>query len=190
MKKIFLFILIIAASHATAQNKDYLISMEGLGSLKMGTTQADLEKLLKQKIPLNNHLDTVNNFYTDTARLKYKNIPVQLEFEKHYYAPQTFHWRLMGIRASSPLCKTTSGIGIGSDPLKIITAYENYPVNIQSGYVNYYETEKGKGKSTVSITDDTGVYMIRLFLLNKKVVSFELTAHLREDISQEVTGDQ
>jgi hypothetical protein len=177
MKKICLFLLIIAATHASAQSKDYIISMEGLGSLKFGMSQQDLEKMLKLKIPLDNHLDTINDHFTDTAKLKYKNIPVQLEFDRNYYAPNVFHWRLVGIKASSPLCKTAGGIGIGSDQLKIITAYDDYAINIQAGYANYYETEKGKGKSTISISNDPGSRMIRLFLLNKKVVSFELTAN-------------
>lgn len=188
MKKICLLLLIVASTQATAQTKDYTISFEGLGSLKLGMTQDELEKLLNQKIKLDNHLDTINDFYLDSAKLKYKNIPVQLEFERSYYAPNVFHMRLIGIRASSPLCKTAKGIGIGSAKLNIITAYEEYGINMQPGYAHYYETEKGKGKSTISIMDDSAVYMIRLYLLNNKVVSFELKAYLVDERSEE-SGD-
>ena len=52
MKKIFLFLFILAATYASAQNKDYTISMNGLGALKLGMYQAQLEKLLNQKIVL------------------------------------------------------------------------------------------------------------------------------------------
>jgi len=178
-------LLIMTFTRVTAQNKDYTISFEGLGSLKLGMIQDEVEKLLNQKIKLTNHLDTVNNFYLDSARLKYKNIPVQLEFERNYYAPNVFHMRLIGIRASSPLCKTANGIGIGSAKLKIITAYEDYGIKMQPGYAHYYETEKGKGKSTISILDDSGVYTIRLYLLNNKVVSFELKAYIIDEMSEE-----
>ncbi|MDZ4793599.1 MAG: hypothetical protein SGI83_04905 [Bacteroidota bacterium] len=188
MKKICLFLFITVALQAFAQNKDYIISMEGLGTLKLGMTQADLEKLLNQKIVLDNHLDTIIDSYLDTAKLKYKGINVQLEFNRSYYAPNVFHMRLIGIRASSPLCKTASGISIGTDQLKIITAYPNNGMVIQPGYYNYYETEKGKGKSTISIMDDSAnqtkagnTYIMRLFLLNKKVVSFELKAQLIDE---------
>ena len=188
MKKICLLLFVMAATYATAQNKDYTISMNGLGSLKLGMTQADLEKVLNQKLLLDNYLDTLNDSYQDTAKLKYKGINVQLEFNRSYYAPDVFHMRLVGIRASSPLCKTATGIGIGSDRLKIITGYDNYHVNIQPGYANYYQTEKGKGKSTLSVLDDaastmdgTDAYTMVFFLLNKKVVSFELKAHLRDE---------
>jgi hypothetical protein len=188
MKKICFLFLIMAATQALAQNKDYLISMEGLGALKLGMTQAQIEKLVNQKFVLDNHLDTINDSYWDTAKIKYKGINVQLEFSRSYYAPNVFHMRLIGIRASSPLCKTASGIGIGSDQLKIIMAYPNNSIIIQPGYVSYFETEKGKGKSTISIKDDSmqgleasNAYMIRLYLLNKKVVSFELKAELMDE---------
>lgn len=187
MKKICLLFSIIAATYATAQNKDYTISMNGLGALKLGMSQAELEKLLNQKIILDNHLDTLNYLYQDTAKLKYKGINVQLEFTRNYYAPNVFRMRLIGIRANSPLCKTASGLGIGSDRLKIIAEYEGYHLKIQPGYYNYYETEKGKGKSTLSVLDDgastldgSDAYTMIFYLLNKKVVSFELKANLRD----------
>jgi hypothetical protein len=183
MRKICFLFFILAATYATAQNKDYTISMNGLGALKLGMTQAQLEEFLNQKIALDNHLDTNNYSYEDTARLKYKGINVELEFTRSFFAPNQFHMRLIGIRASSPLCKTATGIGIGSDRLKIIADYNNYHVKIQPGYVSYYETEKGKGKSTLSVLDDaastmdgSNAYTIVFYLLNKKVVSFELKA--------------
>ncbi|MDZ4807314.1 MAG: hypothetical protein SGI96_03505 [Bacteroidota bacterium] len=189
MKKICLILLITVTTHAVAQNKDYIISMEGLGAIKLGMTQVELEKLLNQKLLLDNYLDTINDHNWDTARLKYKGINVQLEFTRSYYAPNVFHMRLIGIRASSPLCKTATGIGIGSDRLKIIAGYDSYHVNIQPGYANYYQTEQGKGKSTLSILDDAAstldywsdAYTMVFYLLNKKVVSFELKAKLKEE---------
>ncbi len=193
MKKICIIFLILVSACSTAQNNDYKISMNGLGALKLGMTQADLEKLLNQKIILDNHLDTINDHYQDTAKLKYKGIDVQLEFNRSYYAPNVFRMRLIGIRASSPLCKTETGIGVGSDRLKIITGYDNYHVKIQPGYYNYYQTEKGKGKSTLSILDDAAstmdtfsdAYTMVFYLLNNKVVSFELKANLRDERDQE-----
>ena len=188
MKKICLSLFIMAATYAAAQNKDYTISMNGLGSLKLGMSQDEVEKLLNEKILLPNSLDTINSNYQDTAKLKYKNIAVQLEFDRSYYAPYKFRMRLIGIRASSPLCKTATGIGIGTGNLKIIAEYDNYHVNIQPGYYSYYETEKGKGKSTLSVLDDAAstmdgsdAYTMVFYLLNKKVVSFELKANLRDE---------
>lgn len=187
-KTICLIFFILVATCVTAQDKSYLISMRGLGELKLGMSQAAIEKLLNKKIEMPNQLDTLSMFYQDTARLTYKGIPVQLEFDRSYTGPNKYYMRLIGIRASSPLCKTASGIGIGSDKQKIITAYNNYSLYIQPGYANYYETEKGEGKSTVIVKDDaatvmngSNAYTMMFFLLNKKLVSFELKAVLRDE---------
>ena len=179
MKKICLFFLIVAASCTAAQKKDHIISMNGLGALKLGMSQEEVEKLLNEKILLPNSLDTINDNYQDTAKL----------FNRNYYAPNVFRMRLIGIKANSPLCKTASGIGVGTDMLKIIAAYDSLHVKIQPGYAYYYETEEGEGKSTVSILDDAAstmdyfsdAYTMVFFLLNKKVISFELKAKLKDE---------
>jgi len=188
MKRICLIVLIAAASCTSAQNKEQVFSMNGLGSLKLGLSQAEVEKLLNEKIVLPNSLDTNSHFYQDTARLKYKDIDVQLEFDRNYYAPYKFRMRLIGIRTSCTLCKTASGIGVGTDRSKILTEFDKYHVRIQPGYVTYYETEKGEGKSTVSVMDDgaslqdgSDAYTTVFYLLNRKVVSFELKAKLTGD---------
>lgn len=185
MKKICLGFFICGATLATAQNKDYIIGMNGLGSLKLGMNEADIEKLVNQEIVLDNYLDTINNFYLDTAILKYKGITVQLEFNRSYDASNKILMRLIGIRASSPLCKTATGIGAGTDRLKIIKDYESYHIKIQPGFANYYQTETGKGKSTVSVLDDavgtmngSDEYTLVFYLMNNKVQSFELKAYL------------
>lgn len=189
MKKIFFFFFILTASCAAAQKKDHIISMNGLGALKLGMSQEEVENLLNKKILLPNSLDTINYNYQDTAKVKYKNIDVQLEFNRSYYAPYKFRMRLIGIRASSPICKTATGFGVGTDMLKIIAAYDSLHVKIQPGFVTYYATEEGKGKSTLSILDDAAstmaynadAYTMVFYLLNKKVVSFELKAKLKEE---------
>ena len=188
MKKIFLSIFILISVISLAQNKDYIISREGLGELKFGMSQAKVEELLKKKIVLTkNYLDTLYGSYDDTAKIIYKNIPVELEFHRTFTDSNTLYMRLTGIKAKSSLCKTASGIGIGSDKLKIIAAYDTCHITIQPGYYNYFETEKGIGKSTISILDDgastedgSNSYTTLFFLLNNKVVSFELKAKLND----------
>lgn len=189
MKKIWFIVFIVMGGCTSAQKKEQIISMQGLGELKLGMSQTEVEKLLNEKIVLPNSLDTATYNYQDTAKTKYKNINVQLEFNRSYYAPNVFRMRLIGIRANSPLCKTATGIGVGTDRLEIITAYDNYHVNIQPGFVNYFQTEEGPGKSTLSVLDDAAstmeywsdAYTMVFYLLNKKVVSFELKAKLKEE---------
>ncbi|MEP6699747.1 MAG: hypothetical protein ABJA85_00460, partial [Bacteroidota bacterium] len=150
MKRICFLFIIVAASCSPAEKKVEIISMNGLGALKLGMSQAEVETLLNEKLTMTkNYLDTLNGSYQDTAKATYKNIPVQLEFQRSVYAPDKFRMRLIGIRASNPLCKTATGVGIGTDNLKIIADYDDYHVKIQPGYANYFQTEEGEGKSTV-----------------------------------------
>ena len=130
---------------------------------------------MKQKIVLDNHLDTNNYAYEDTARLKYKGINVQLEFTRSFFAPNQFHMRLIGIRASSPLCKTKTGLGIGSTRLQIIAAYDGYHIDARPIF-NYDNDKpvKSKTMSTVTVKEDEEGYAIIFNLVNNKVVSFEI----------------
>ena len=184
---ICLLFFLLAAGFATGQNTSYRISMQGLGELKLGMSQAAIEKLFNQKINLPNQYDTLSYSNWDTARLIYKSIPVQLEFSKIYTGPDVFHMRLVGIRSSSPLCKTVSGIGVGSDKSQIIMAYNNNNISIQPGYANYFVTEEGKGRSTLSVMDDPAgffekkdAFTMVFYLMNNKVESFELKAALKD----------
>jgi len=52
MKKIFPILFMFLSATAVAQNKDYLISLDGLGSLKIGMSLAELQKQLQTKIIL------------------------------------------------------------------------------------------------------------------------------------------
>jgi len=188
MKSIYLFILLIAGACSSAPDKEQIIFKDGIGSLKLGMSLADVEKLLGSKlITTKNYLDSLNGTYEDTAQAVYNSIPLQLEFHRSYNNANNFYLRLIGIRSSSSLCKTASGIGIGSDKLKIISYYDSCHIKIQPGYVSYFNTEEGKEKSTLSIFDDNenspegdDTYTIVFYLFNKKVNSFELKAKLKE----------
>jgi hypothetical protein len=174
MKKLFFLLSVAIATNLTAQNNAYIVSTDGIGAIKLHMPQVELEELLNKKIPLTNPGDTISGSWQDSAKIKYKNIDIHLEFVRSYFAEDTFQMVVSGIRTSSVLCKTKYGIGIGSDKLKIIAAYEDYFLTIQPGFFNYYNTEKSKTKSTISIEDDSK-RILRFYLLNKKVVSFEIT---------------
>jgi hypothetical protein len=189
MKKICFSISVLIAFVATAQNNEYLISMKGLGKLQLGMSNTELEKVLNKKVVLTkNYLDTLNGYYLDTAKIKYKNADVLLEFQRSYFAPYQFRMRLVGIRSVSPLYKTAAGIGIGSDRLKIIQVYDNYHTNIYPVYPRNFKKENRNGESVIRILDDAAstmdgsdAYTMVFYLKNKKVVSFELRASLRDE---------
>ncbi len=173
MRKLVILLLMAFSIKAVAQNNDYIVTMTGMGDLKMNMTIAALEKVLNKKITLKNLLNKEGG-YADTIKTKYKNIDVQLYLEDQYIDEKKSEIQLKGIKTSSPLCKTKSGIGIGDDKLKIINAYEDYPVNIYPSYEDDSYTKRSKTKSTITVSNDENSNVITFFLNNKKVIAIEL----------------
>lgn len=170
MKKILFLLFILFATKANSQNKDYLLSLDGIGLIKLGMPLTGLEKLLKTKIVLK-VIDVDSVVLVETIKTKYKGIDVEIDLIKRqdYIAVD-------GISTSSPLCKTVSGIGIGSTKLQVIAAYEGYYIDAEPVYE--YEGDekpkKNKTKSTITVKEDEEGYAIVFTLLNKKVVSFAI----------------
>lgn len=170
MKKTLPFLFMLLATTAIAQNKDYLLSLEGIGSIKLGMPLVELEKVLKTKITLK-VIDVDPVVLVETIKANYKGIDVEISlFKRQDYIA------VDGISSSSPLCKTKSGIGIGSTKLQIIAAYEGYYIDAKPFYD--YEGDdtpkKNKTKSSVTIKEDVEGYAIIFNLLNNKIVSFEI----------------
>lgn len=169
MKKIFPFLFMLVATTTIAQNKDYLLSLDGLGTLKLGMPLVELEKVLKTKITLK-VIDVDSVVLTETIKAKYKGIDVEIDLIKRqdYIAVD-------GISASSPLCKTKSGIGIGATKLQIIAAYEGYYIDASPVYTEEGgKLLKSKTMSSITVKEDTEGYAIVFNLLNKKVISFNI----------------
>jgi hypothetical protein len=172
MKKIFLLLLIAFATRVAAQNNDYIVSMNGIGALKIGTKKAELEKIIGKKITLKNLLNEEG--YADTIKAKYKNIDVQLYLNRQYIdeKPEIV---LQGVKTSSPLCKTKSGIGTGDDKIKIINVYENYTLYLWPDYEDDTYTKRSKTRSVINVSGDDSDNAIIFYLTNKKVVAIEVT---------------
>lgn len=169
MKKILPFLFIMLATSVVAQNKDYLLSLDGIGSLKIGMPLAELQKQLQTKITLK-VIDIDSVRLTETVNAKYKGIDVEIDLFKR----QDNIIVLDGISSSSSLCKTKSGIGIGSTKLQIIAAYDGYYIDAKP-YYDYDiddQPRKIKTKSTVTVKEDREGYAIVFTLVNKKVASF------------------
>ena len=171
MKKILPLLFMLFATTAAAQNKDYLLSLDGIGPIKLGMSLAELQKLLQTKVTLK-VIDIDSVRLTETVKAKYKGIDVEIDL----YKRQDNIIIVDGISASSPLCKTNSGIGIGSTKLQIIAAYEGYHIDATPvfEYGSDNKPKKNKTKSTVTVKEDVEGYAIIFNLLNNKVVSFDV----------------
>ena len=174
MKKIIILLFIALTIKASAQSNDYLVTMDGIGLLKIGLQKADLEKILNKKITLR-YLSDNDSGFADTIKTKYKNIDVTLYLAKQYNNENKAMIYLRGIRTGSPLCKTNSGIKIGDDKLKVITAYENNILNIWPEYEDENYTRRSKTRSVILASSDDNNNTLIFHLYNKKVVAFEVT---------------
>lgn len=169
MKKILPLLFMFVTTTTIAQNKDYLLSLDGIGSLKLGMPLVELEKVLETKIILK-VIDVDPVVLVETINAKYKGIDVEISLGKRqdYIAVD-------GISASSPLCKTKAGIGIGSTKLQIIAAYEGYHIDARPDYTEDGDRLiKSKTKSSVTVKEDVEGYAIIFNLINNKVVSFDI----------------
>lgn len=179
MKKLLLILLIAIGNKIAAQNTDYLITAKGIGSLKIGMKKAEVEKVTGKKITLKNLLD--KDGYSDTIKTKYKNIDVLLYLERQYLEEEKYDIVLSGIKTTSPLCKTSTGIGIGDDKIKIINAYENSSIYIWPEFEDDTYTKRSKTKVVISVYNDEDGNTINFSLLNKKVISIEITYAMEGD---------
>lgn len=162
------------------ENTGYVITKDGIGDLKIGLTQDDLEKLLKQKLLLKHANDT--NAWADTATVKYREIDLSLYFERIYDDGTTRNFQLSGLGTSSPLCKTATGIGVGDERSAILAAYEDNPIDMgpESEMVNDTTWAPSKTKYYINVKDDKWDKQIIFKLINKKVASLEASIMMGE----------
>ena len=191
MKKIisplFIIMLIFAAcnnkpnqprtdSYTTkvVQNNDYLFSKDGIGDLKIGMKQTEVEKLLNQQFKFNSIKDSAG-YWQDTVKAKYKEIEVSLYFERQYIDDDSSIMQLAGVETSSALCKTASGIGIGDEKSTIISAYDDNPIYMGPEFEPVNDTTwlPSKTKYNINVKDDKYDKELIFHLLNKKVVSLQ-----------------
>ncbi|MBI5858109.1 MAG: hypothetical protein HZB42_10740 [Sphingobacteriales bacterium] len=152
-------------------NSSYVVSKDGIGEVKIGMTQAELEKLLNQKLAMKYAGDP--EAWADTSTAKYKDIDVTLYFERYTNEDETHNMQLTGVKTSSSLCTTASGLGIGDDKPAIIAAYDDNPIDMGPEYEQVNDTTwaPSKIKYNINIKDDKWDRQLIFQLIDKKVAS-------------------
>jgi hypothetical protein len=171
MKLLSIFLFTFISSQVIAQTT--LVTMNGIGDIKLGMKKAELEKLVNQTFKLP-HLSSKNDdAYQDTVRINYKGMETNVMFQKEYSENDKYDIAVWEIKSNSPDLKTKSGIGIGDDKLKIITTYDGYVIWIMPEYENNYSV-KSKTKSSVWLHGDNGNVII-FYLDKNKVTAMSVT---------------
>jgi hypothetical protein len=164
-----------AQTKKEAPKPEYLLSKDGIGELKIGMTQAELEKLLGRQLVMKHAADT-GEIWADTAVAKYRDMEVSMYFERQYNQDNSIKiMELAALGTSSPLCKTANGLGVGDERSAIIAAYEDNPINMgpESIMVNDSTWALSKTAYYINISDDKWDRQIVFRLVNKKVASLE-----------------
>ncbi|MEO6613075.1 MAG: hypothetical protein ABIT05_07420 [Chitinophagaceae bacterium] len=150
------------------QNNDYLVSMNGIDSLNLGMTKAELEKLLNTKL---NFPHIVADNGGDTINVKYRNIDMTLFMDGSADSSAT----LRGIQTSDPSCKTAGGVGVGADKMKVIDSYADYLKYVAPEYEEY--PVRSSTRSAVAVMDTLNTGAMVFHIINKKVVSVEVQSY-------------
>lgn len=167
------------------ENTDYLVSLDGIGPIKTGMSQAELEKVLNQKIPLTNPTDTVSGSWMDSAIVKWKDAELRLSFVRTYAYKELgrFHMRINDITTSSPLCKTAGGAGIGLTKQQIINTFDNYKIYMGPEFIMVNDTtwERSKTLYSIRVREAREGPQIVFYLKDNKVQSIEVGAYYDDE---------
>jgi hypothetical protein len=182
MKKLLPLLLIVLAACNSKSNQpdkknvdiDYLISLDGIGPVKNGMSQDELEKLLNKKIPLTNPRDTISGSWMDSAFIKYKEADLRLTFVRSYEDDHRFHMRMTDIQTSSPLCKSKEGIGIGSGKDQVIDAFQDHILFIAPDFEDTSYTTRSKTHSSIIAREDREGREIIFYLKDNKVYAIKV----------------
>ncbi len=155
-------------------NSAILISNKGLGDLKVGMRQPEVEKILGMQFTFKKLND---EYWMDTVNAKYKDLNISLYFQRIYIDEKTSAIELSGLSTSSPACQTTTGIKMGDVKELILEKYNENMLYIYMGpqyeQVNDTSWLPSKTNYNISIRDSTERELI-FHLKNKKVASMEV----------------
>jgi len=169
MRKVLLLLFVLIYTNLTAQTNSYKVTMNGIADFKIGMKKAAIEKLTGQPVKLKNLLSK-NEWMMDTIAYKYKDLDISVIFNKKIIDDTNYDVILWGLICSSPLIKTSSGIVVGDDKIKIITTYDSYRLLITPDYEND-NTVKSKTKSSIHLYTDDSSNQIVFRLENNKIYS-------------------
>lgn len=154
------------------QNKDYSVSWDGIDSLKLDMTKAELEKLLHTTLTFK-HIN-VDEGGADTLGVQYKNMDFVIYLEE---SDSQSVATLKGIKTENASCKTAAGLGVGADKIKVIDSYPDNKKYVTPEYEEYPVRSATKSVVAVMDTASTSLRAIQFHIINKKVVAVEVNSY-------------
>lgn len=157
------------AQMAVAQQAPPVVSLAGIGAVKVGMKQRELERLLQSNLSLRNLLEAQPQ--ADTVSFSWNGISYAVVLDKGYEEHNRNDIIVHAVISEGAELKTRSGVAIGDDKLKIISTYDGYTLHIVPDYTGEPPV-KSKTRSSIYLYDDTLPTCIIFYLENNKVVGF------------------
>jgi hypothetical protein len=161
--------IFLQATALCQQAAQPVVSLAGIGAIKLGMKKEALDKLLSTPVKLKNLL--LQEWSPDTVQVQQGGVDYSVVFNKSIDEQNRGAIVIYAVHSRSPLLKTRSGVAIGDDKLKIVSTYDDFMLHLAP---EYDETTgaKIKGKSSVMLYDDETPAMIVFDLEEGKVAGF------------------
>lgn len=163
-------LLLLMVSFAMKGQVTTVVTMNGIGDIKVGMTRTQLEKITGQPVKLVKLLKK-EDWDRDTINFIYKDIPYQVILDKDYINEKSAGFIVYEVKSTGTQLKTKSGIGIGDDKIKIINTYHDYMIQIMPQYEDDFT--KSKTRSTIWLHGEDGKLIV-FYLVNNKVTGFSV----------------
>lgn len=155
-------------------HSEYTITKDGIGEIRIGMLQSDIEKLLKQSLVMKHAKDT-GEVWSDTATVTYNKMEITLYFQKSYIEEHADEMELFGLHTNSPLCKTSTGLGVGDDRDAVLAAYADNPITMGPENIMLNDSTWGLSKTNyyIHVSDEKWDRQLTFILVNKKITAIE-----------------
>ncbi|HWJ29510.1 MAG TPA: hypothetical protein VNS32_23425 [Flavisolibacter sp.] len=171
--RLFLTLLMISfVLFSHAQDNTVMVTLNGIGDIKLNMKKAELEKLLGQKLNLKNLATKSDYNNSDTFHCRYKGMDMDIVLTKSFITDSKYDIVVDEITSNNPLLKTRSGIGIGDDKCKIINTYAGYLMTIEPVYDDANSTVISKTRSLIWLRGDTSA--IIFYTDNNKITGMSV----------------
>lgn len=146
-----------------------MVSLAGIGAIKLGMKKEALDKLVSAPVRLKNLM--IQEWSPDTVQVQLGGIDYHVVLSKSVEEQDKNAIIVYAVHSRSPVLKTRSGVGIGDDKLKIVSTYEDYMLHLAPEF-DPVSGAKVKGKSTVMLYGDETPAMIVFEMEGGKVTGF------------------
>ena len=167
--KVLLLFFLFNALQGYGQTAAPVVTMSGIGEIRVGMKRGVLEKLIGRTVPVKNLIR--KEWAYDSVQFTFKEIAYLVVLDKSREENST-EYIVREVRSSTLSLKTKSGVAIGDDRLKIVSTYPDYMIHLMPEYENDY-TVKSKTRSTALLFAD-GETVIIFYMTEGRITAFSV----------------